>query len=219
MTRYILLIALALATSAAPAAAQHDSAPTSPSAFVVYCYDPVRDLAVRELASDCRGRVVTAAEAKKIENRRNQELDRELAIGTPSAAQPVPARHIVKTGTGFFVDAGGALLTNEHVISGCQALMVEPAADQSSRPAKVASVDAADDLALIDTEMPAPQVAEFQKPGPLGIGAFAAVVGYPDQGLPTRLPVVTSGLLERPSIEPPSGGGLMVKADVRPGDS
>ena len=81
------------------------------------------------------------------------------------------------------------------------------------------AVDVADDLALIDTEMPSPEVAKFQSPPMLDPGKFAAAIGYPDLGLPPREPIITAGTMVRPSPGEPLTGAILLKADVRHGNS
>src|SRR5690242_16177215 len=111
LMRSVLVIFIALATTigaAAPRDAAGDA--TRPPDSVVYCYDAARQLAVRELASDCHGRVLSAAEADMIRNRRSDKLGREIR----NDAQPPPpgTSALRKIGTAFFVDAKGKLVTN-----------------------------------------------------------------------------------------------------------
>lgn len=213
----VIAVALAAVTGrAAPRDAAGDG--TQMPEFVVYCYDAERQLVVRELASDCHGQVVSAAEADAIKNQRSERLGRE--IGNDGQSAPPGTSAMRKIGTGFFVDPNGKLVTNHHVIADCKALVVESAVGDQSRPATVEVDDAADDLALLDTTLPALQIAAFEGPVPLESGAFAAAIGFPDQGLPPRVPLLTRGVLETlPARAELPSGVLLLRGDVRPGDS
>jgi len=61
-------------------------APPQPTSFVVYCYDSERDVVSRVLASQCRGQIIDATEAKQIEERRNQRVARALNMQQSGAA-------------------------------------------------------------------------------------------------------------------------------------
>lgn len=217
--RSAVVIAIALAASTGPAAPRDAASnATQMPEFVVYCYDAERQLVVRELASDCHGRVVSAAQADVIKKGRSERLGREIRNDVQSA--PPGTTTLRKIGTGFFVDLNGKLVTNHHVVVDCKALIVESAADDQSGPATVQADDAAQDLALLDTTLPPPEVAAFDGSGPIESGAFAAAVGYPDQGLPPRIPLLTRGVVETlpTGTELPSGV-LVLRAEVHPGDS
>ena len=217
--RSAVVIAIALAASTGPAAPRDATGDAAQAPdFVVYCYDAERQLIVRELASDCHGQVVSAAEADAIKNRRSERVGRE--IRNDGQLAPPGTSAMRKIGTGFFVDPRGKLVTNHHVIVDCKALVVESAADDQSAPATVEADDAADDLALLGTTLPAVDVAEFERLQPVESGAFAAAVGYPDQGLPPRVPLLTRGALETlPAGVKLPGGALLFRAEVHPGDS
>ena len=52
------------------------------------------------------------------------------------------------SGTGFFVSTSGHILTNAHVIDGAENILIQTGAGEKSM-ARVLSVDASNDLALI----------------------------------------------------------------------
>lgn len=217
--RSFVVVAVALAVATGPAAPRDAASDgTQMPEFVVYCYDAERQLVVRELASDCHGQVVSAAEADAIKNRRSERLGRGIRSDGQSAPPGTSAMR--KIGTGFFVDPKGRLVTNHHVVVDCKALVVESAAGDQSGSAIVAADDAAGDLALLDTTLPPLEVAPFESPRAIESGDFAAAVGYPDQGLPPRVPLLTRGVLETTAAnaELPSGV-LLLRADVHPGES
>ena len=125
---------------------------------------------------------------------------------------------ITSVGTGFFIDRDGRLLTNDHVVEGCGALAVEPASGEPLA-AKVLAVNARRDLAVIATGLASPGSASFQVYGVPAAGSVVVTVGYPDQGIPPREPLATSGSVRAwpPDLGPMNG--LVIKADIRPGNS
>lgn len=217
--RILLLVLGAMLLSAAPALAQERPAPAAPSAgepLVVNCYDRGRDVVMRALASDCHGQVVSDTEAQAIRNRRSRAIIKALTAPTTRLA-PAGTR-LTRLGTAFFVDDHGRLLTNNHVIADCTALVVEPTTG-APLLARLQAVDVRDDLALVAVAAASPGVAPFRARMLTDPGAFVAAIGYPDQGLPPRQPLATAGELQHPPPGTTWGERLMIKADIEPGDS
>jgi len=218
-----LPILLVSALSWCPLAAAQDTKASDPH-LLVYCYDAARDVVARALTSECRGKVVSEAEAKQLQERRAQLINRALS----RSAQPAPpGTRLSSIGTAFFIDESGRLLTNNHVIDGCKGVVIEPT-EGDSVAARVIAVDSADDLALLEAAMKPLAYASFRGPTPLDPGSFVATVGYPDQGIPPRLPMVTAGIVEDHEVKPDetgpvmrirAGNAILVQADIRHGNS
>ena len=64
------------------------------------------------------------------------------------ARRAAPAGRRGRGGTGFFIAADGALVTNAHVVAGCRTVMVD-AAGGASGTARPLGLDAENDLALM----------------------------------------------------------------------
>ena len=215
---FLLGLAVMALLPAASAVADETPAPTAPSQqpqFVVYCYDQARDVVSRKLAADCHGAIVSEAKAREVEERRSQQIAKALKAGAPTAAG---GARIASIGTAFFVDGAGTLLTNNHVIDGCAAVTVETA-DGDSLPAKVAAVDVARDLALLQVQVRSPAIAAFRSQPLSEAGAPVTAVGFPDQGLPPREPIATPGALLMPPPGRSWGDRIVIEADIRHGDS
>jgi len=215
-----MLLAVAAVPHAVPAQAQDlggHAEPSSTSAPVVNCYDEQRDVVGRELASQCQGRVVSDTEAKEITERRSHAVARAIGTGPAPTARLGRGR----IGTGFFVDKKGTLLTNDHVVSGCKGIMIEPA-EGASVPGRVMAEEAGFDMALVEASVSPPAIAQFRPSGPPLTGALVATVGFPDQGVPPREPLVTPGtLIAVKDLQGKSGPSqaLVMKAEVRHGNS
>jgi S1-C subfamily serine protease len=78
------------------------------------------------------------------------------------------------TGSGFVIDTDGDILTNNHVVSGAQAIHVKLGSSDTTYDAKVVGRDAATDLALLKVDAPSSQLH------PLALGDSSSVkVGDP----------------------------------------
>ncbi|GJE62542.1 S1C family serine protease [Methylobacterium trifolii] len=98
-------------------------------------------------------------------------------VTPPAPAPKVEEEKGIKTGTGFFVTAGGKMLTNAHVIKGCSAVAVK-LSDGSARKARVDATDANNDLALLTVE--GITEGKFLKlRAGVRLGESAAAFGYP----------------------------------------
>ncbi|WP_153341488.1 S1 family peptidase [Roseospira navarrensis] len=118
-------------------------------------------------------------------------------------------------GSGFFVGRAGWILTNSHVVSGCQAVSIETPAGVKEK-VRVAALSQADDLALLRAPTPAPDVAAFRERLALS-DAPVAVVGYPNRGRPTITPQYVPG---RATLDPARLTPRFVfQADIRRGAS
>lgn len=81
------------------------------------------------------------------------------------------------SGTGFFVSAGGYLITNAHVVRNCSNLKI---AGGVGADATIIGIDEEHDLALLRASVPAPKIAPLRyNVSHLRVGGDVAVVGYP----------------------------------------
>jgi len=191
--------------------ASSDASPSAP--FVVYCHDSDRDVVDRVLASLCHGEVVTEDEAKAIRERRSQYIAHVLHFDQRSGPEGM---ELARIGTAFFVDETARLLTNNHIVDECKAVTVG-VRGQKPLAATVLATDVKNDLALLGVAGEAHAVAVFDSGE--SAGAFAAIVGYPDQGLTPLEPVVSAGTLLRGNNDMTVDGNIFFKADVRRGNS
>jgi len=183
---------------------------------VVYCHDAARDLVTTTLVGDCEGEIVSAAEAEAIKEARRRRIMQSMK---PNAAPVAPNRKLASIGTGFFVAEDGTVLTNAHVVDGCEALTVEMT-DGRNLPAEVLRTDARYDLALVRADVDPPATVVFRDPALPRQGERADLVGYPNQGIPPIKPFYTDAEVldsnETLSV-PPSH--FLISGDVRQGNS
>lgn len=135
--------------------------------------------------------------------------------GQPVAAVPPAepaAPRKIGTGTAFIVSAQGHLLTNAHVVDGCDGLLID------GRPVTLVMADAGFDLALIrDRPAELDDVAAFA-PQPAPLNADITIAGYPLKGILSGLNVTRGSVTSLKGL----GGDaatMQISAPVQPGNS
>ena len=91
----------------------------------------------------------------------------------------------ISSGSGVVISAQGEILTNAHVVEGCQSIVVKLAARNTEAAALVTS-DEKNDLALLrlkNVSNPPPSVAAFREGAPVRAGDPIVALGYPLSGL------------------------------------
>lgn len=180
---------------------------------IVYCYDTTREIVARVLAGECRGTVVSGEQATALRGQRAHAIQRALK----GQEQPIFAdKRMTKIGTGFFV-SDGRLVTNKHVVEGCEALSVETTTGQIGS-GKLLRTDENQDLALVQANTVTPATAVFQTRESIQPGGSIALIGYPDQGMPPRKPLMSVGTTV-PLDGQVNRDRIAIKADVRRGNS
>jgi uncharacterized protein len=132
----------------------------------------------------------------------------------PSTSGP-EARGLPKrgTGTGFFISANGHLLTNHHVVNGCNRITT----DRHGEATIVAS-DAMIDLAILKVARPADLWATIRVEPPR-LGESVYVFGYPLQGVLSSSGNFTSGVVSALVGFRNDPTRLQVSAPIQPGNS
>ena len=120
---------------------------------------------------------------------------------TPSAtaagsrpATVVPTRRAgpAASGSGFVVSPDGHILTNRHVVNGCQSISVRSDSTIGSR-AQVVALHPRDDLAVIHTDATFAATAAFRVGAAIRPGDDVVAIGFPLAGLLADEPSVTTG--------------------------
>jgi S1-C subfamily serine protease len=95
------------------------------------------------------------------------------------------------SGTGFFINETGAILTNFHVVASCGVLTVS-GYDRNPVEARVTATASAIDLAVLQAPIVPPAVATFSRDPGKAPSDRAVVVGFSLQGQPTTTATLTS---------------------------
>jgi S1-C subfamily serine protease len=159
--------------------------------------------------------VVIAARPNDIEIARALDEIQKPSRG-PVDGRPPSSEKSATSGTGFFVGPEGYLVTNAHVVEGCNAPKITSGLT-SPVSARVLARDGSNDLALIKGDLK-PTTAASLRAG-VKIGEAIATFGYPLAGL-----LSTKGNFTTGNISAISGLGddsrfLQITAPVQPGSS
>lgn len=128
----------------------------------------------------------------------------------PAITAPAPPAR-TGNGTGFVVSNEGHLLTNAHVVEGCESLKIE------GQPVEVLSVDESFDLALLKGGPSSSEVAAFA-PRPASLNADITIAGYPLNGLLSGLNVTRGSVTGLKGLAG-DATTMQISAPVQPGNS
>ena len=135
------------------------------------------------------------------------------SLETPKAVPPKP---VTITGSAFFVSDAGDLLTNNHVIKGCDTATVT-----GRGTARIVAKDAKNDLALLrlDAKPAAPLTPAVFRTTPLQLGEAVYVLGFPYAGALDNGVNFTNGLVSSVAGMDNDTTEFQMTAAVQPGNS
>lgn len=164
-----------------------------------------------------RDRLTAEAES---ERRRRQQLEAQLEV-EKKRREEAEARNRGgsrprSTGTGFAV-APSFLITNQHVVAGCQRLdVISP---DGRRVARVIDTDETVDLALLRVTGLTGPVAPLRRAGSIRLGESAYAFGFPLAGLLSEQGNFTNGVVSSLRGMRDSANQLQITTPVQPGNS
>ena len=144
------------------------------------------------------------------------ELEQCVAALDKAAARPLPKER-TSTGTGFYVSTGH-LLTNAHVVDGCEAVSISMPGGAAQSVGTVIARDAVSDLALVRSQSMAVDVSSTLR-RQVRLGEDVWVFGYPLHNY-----VASSGNFTRGNVTALAGmqddsTRLQITAPIQPGNS
>lgn len=144
----------------------------------------------------------------------SQTIAAEL-MAKASSNTPAPAVRKDVFGSGVVVSRSGDIVTNEHVVRGCQKIRIQP----MGLDAKLVAKDTRNDLALLRVEGANLTAMKFRSGKGLRMGDELVVMGYPLPGLLSSGAVVTTGIVNALSGVSDDTSGFQMSAAVQPGSS
>ena len=154
------------------------------------------------------------AEAQKRSREWRADVADAIARAAPGAP-PAGAAPRRMSGSGFLVSADGHIVTNHHVVAGCQKVTVAP----GNAEAAVIASDARNDLALLKAASPPTDVASLRSGRGVRPGDDVVVVGFPLRQVLAPNPVVTTGTVSALSGVGNDTAKLQIAAPVQQGNS
>ncbi len=167
-----------------------------------------------------RAREAQAARVAPLIDHPDIDLDEltlaDIQVATAENDEEAVASKRLYNGTGFFVGAGGFVVTNAHVVEGCDNPKVvcglaEPAV------AQVLGRDTKNDLALLKVDIAPDHVAALR--GDVRVGEEIAAFGYPLQGTLSTGGNFTVGNVSALAGMQNDSRHLQITAPVQPGNS
>jgi S1-C subfamily serine protease/uncharacterized protein YecT (DUF1311 family) len=134
----------------------------------------------------------------------------------PFNRAPTPEAGITFFGTGFFI-APSLLLTNNHVVRKCKGTIQVRYPDRASYPATISGQDAANDLAVLHSDMPNSSIASFHLQPRLG--ESVATYGFPYVGVLSSSGNFTLGNITSLSGMMDDTRFLQMSTPIQPGNS
>jgi serine protease Do len=135
-------------------------------------------------------------------------IDRELLIDRKKA---------VNTGTAFYINKKGQMITAAHVLRDC--LVLEAQKDGVTLPVKLSASSNLLDLAVVDSGKPTDRALPLRIGQTLTLGEGVTNVGYPLQGLLADSPNLTRGNVSARAGMKGSVGLFQFSAPIQPGSS
>lgn len=122
----------------------------------------------------------------------------------------------VSHGSGFAFNESGYVLTNSHVVQGCEIVSIRFA--HTTMEARVVGLDEKNDLAVIRSE-PTPSFLQFRSDPRLKLGESVVAVGYPLPGLLASSMSLTAGTVSALAGLRDDTRMLQFTAPIQPGNS
>jgi len=135
-------------------------------------------------------------------------IDRELLIDRKKA---------VNTGTAFYINKKGQMMTAAHVLRDC--LVLEAQKDGVTVPVKLSASSNLLDLAVVDSGKPTDRALPLRIGQTITLGEGVTNVGYPLQGLLADSPNLTRGNVSARAGMKGSVGLFQFSAPIQPGSS
>ena len=157
--------------------------------------------------------------------------NRTIELATAAAPRPPPppaslvpqappnqAARNVSTGSGFII-AADRVMTNEHVVNGCNRIILRTPEGRWLAATPPARVDAALDLALLAVPgLPGP-ILPFRAGPPVRRGEGVVAYGFPLAGLLSSDPKLTRGEVNGLAGIADNRNQIQISAEVQPGNS
>ena len=158
---------------------------------------------------------MTLTQIAKAQNlARKWRPNQQVARANPERAGVTPPLPRARSsGSGFFVNANGHVLTNHHVVEGCRKIKV------NAKSARVVASDKTADLALLKSDTKSRAYPKFRMGRGVRLGEDVVVAGFPLRGLLGSGLNVTKGTVS--ALKGPANNRRLtqITAPVQPGNS
>lgn len=140
-----------------------------------------------------------------------------MAGAITAGAQP-PKESVAGTGTGFFVNPSGMVLTSYHVVDGAKKIEVSCGKNKSTDVSLVVGSESTD-LALLSTGIQPSEYLTLARPRTATVGQGVFTYGFPVAGLLGSEPKFTDGVISSLSGIGGEQAYMQISIPVQPGNS
>jgi len=143
---------------------------------------------------------------------RSANIAATAALPPPPAASSKPKERFSATGSGFYINVDAAIMTNAHVVAGCDSITVD------GEPLRVVSASEPFDLAVLTPQTPR-KAAHFLTfaSKPARLNSDITVAGYPLQSILSGLNITRGSISSMEGLE--DATEMQITAPVQPGNS
>lgn len=131
--------------------------------------------------------------------------------------RPADPQRLLQTGTGFFLNTSGTLLTNQHVVYACQRIIVSYG--DKAVNGTLLDIDFGADLATVQTDIKPSSFARFANEPRPKPGAPVTVTGYAIKQTQSRDPLTSSGTVLNASVALDNAAWLQTSMPIYRGQS
>jgi S1-C subfamily serine protease len=129
----------------------------------------------------------------------------------------ISSEQISSSGTGFFANSEGDIVTAKHVIEECPSISI--VYRDVEFPAALRFADEEWDLAVVHADLEPASFAALAPAEELKMGKEMIAFGYPLQGLLAPTPSMTTGILSNPQVIKGRNDLLQITTPIQPGNS
>ena len=134
-----------------------------------------------------------------------------------ASAGAIASAPISWSGTGFFINGTGDIVTAKHVVEQCPAMSV--VYKDVEFPVSIRHTDDEWDLAVVHAALEPVDYAKLAPAAVLKTGKDVIAFGFPLQGLLAPTPSLTSGILSNDQVIKGKNDILQITAPIQPGNS
>ena len=125
--------------------------------------------------------------------------------------------NVKMSGSGFYVNHAGQVVTNHHVVNDCLALSV--ALDGEEVDAAPVYMNEENDIAILDTGLTDTAAVQIKPGSPVRLGETVLAVGYPLHGVLSASPSLTIGNVSALQGLKGDSHSIQISSPVQPGNS
>ena len=148
--------------------------------------------------------------------KRYADAAKSIGLNCNVTSEQVDKTYRVANGTGFYVSEQGFVVTNQHVIDGCNEVQIHSSGQMA--PATIVSQDKINDLALLRTKLKSKSVFNLAPDNPYLLQDIVAA-GFPFGESVSSTIKVTKGVVSSLSGLGDNSGQIQIDAALQPGNS